>query len=279
MHSIVLSLILAYHFVNVFAFFGAKNIYLNSRQLRLSSDAGYSDEAVFQGTTKKNPSRFDTFKILFSGVIGVDAKDVHMKNGHLVKTFPLAVVGQFNPIHDGEKNKAADTMWVQTEVWDTLAEENKSVLKKGMYICGVGTMHCDKWLDKITGEERKLQKLRIQKFLPKDQLSSLLEIVNNDESADSEPENKNVFEERKPQSFKTMKMSDISLPEGMSGDNEDDEPENEEEIVEIKKMWTKKAPSQQQPATVKAKAVESKAPPKKSKYVSWDELNAKIDRS
>jgi len=154
----------------------------------------------------------------------------------------LAVVGQFNPIYDGEKNKAAETMWVQTEVWDQLAEDNKSILKKGLYICGVGSMHYDKWLDKNTGEERKTLKLRVQKFITKDQLSSLLEIVNKEEI---ESEESKVFEDSKlskpHQSFKTIKMSDISLPEGMSGDNEDD-PENEEEVVELKKMWPKKAP-------------------------------------
>ena len=191
----------------------------------------------------------------------------------------MAVVGQFNPIHDGEKNKAAETMWVQTEVWDQLAEDNKSILKKGLYICGVGSMHYDKWLDKNTGEERKTLKLRVQKFITKDQLSSLLEIVNKEEI---ESEESKVFEDSKlskpHQSFKTIKMSDISLPEGMSGDNEDD-PENEEEVVELKKMWTKKAPEPQQQSTPKAKLEESKISPKKSKYASWDELNAKIDRA
>jgi len=82
----------AFHISNIFAYYGAKKVFFHSKQFGLSSDAGYADDAVFQGTTKnKNPSRIDSFKILFSGIIGVDAKDIHFKNGHLLKSFPVSM--------------------------------------------------------------------------------------------------------------------------------------------------------------------------------------------
>ena len=53
-----------------------------------SANFGMQNDA-FGEKIQKKPSRFDTFKIIFSGCIGVEPKDLFLKNGHHVKSFPV----------------------------------------------------------------------------------------------------------------------------------------------------------------------------------------------
>lgn len=56
-------------------------------------------------------------------------------------------------------------MWLSVEVWDGLAKAHYQELKKGSIIRGVGYIVQNMWIDKLTGEERKMYKLRISKML------------------------------------------------------------------------------------------------------------------
>jgi hypothetical protein len=114
-------------------------------------------------------------------------------------------------------------MWIQAEIWDKLAEESSS-LGKGSFLNGVGTMICDKWIDKNTGEEKKMLKLRILKLLSKEAVNGIVAAIRPEVSNDSEQflgtESTSALEVAKVSAEKLV------LPEGME-DNVTDDVEDE----------------------------------------------------
>ena len=155
------------------------------------------------------PMRYDTMKIFVSGVIGVDLKEAYLSNDHYVVNFPIAIQGHFNPVHDWEKMKAAETMWMQTEVWDQEAKKMSGVYGRGSKICGMGTMVLNKWKDKLSGEERKMFKLRILKIMDPDEFKELARVgeeeeeFGEDEAEEYEQEEEEEEDEEGWQSFPT----------------------------------------------------------------------------
>lgn len=111
------------------------------------------------------PARRDVCQLLITGVVGTDPRENYLKNGHYVLSFSVGVVGHFLPVHDWEKYKPTETMWVQVEVWDDEAQSAKLTISKGATIAGLGCLIHNKWVDKQTGEERKQFKLRLFKFM------------------------------------------------------------------------------------------------------------------
>lgn len=71
-----------------------------------------------------------------------------------------------------------ETMWISTEVWDEMAKSNIDFLRKGGPIAGLGSLISNKWIDKTSGEEKKMLKLRILKFMNPEEMNSIL--VTND---------------------------------------------------------------------------------------------------
>eukprot|EP01041_Mallomonas_annulata_P009726 gene9726-20227_t len=129
------------------------------------------DEPISGNERSTIPKRNDFCRIYISGVIGSDPKEFYLANGHYVISFSLGVVGHFLPIHEGEQYKPTETMWINIELWDNEAKEERDQLLKGTQFCGVGQIIHNKWIDKNTGEERKQFKIRILKCLA---LSDLL---------------------------------------------------------------------------------------------------------
>lgn len=74
-------------------------------------------------------------------------------------------MGHFKAIHEMETYKPTETMWLSAEVWDSVAKAAYANIKKGAVVRGVGYLIHNKWVDKNTGEERKMFKVRITKML------------------------------------------------------------------------------------------------------------------
>ena len=106
----------------------------------------------------------------------------------------LQVTGHFSPIHDWEKLKPAETMWLGVEAWDDLAKSIYVDYSKGSKLAGVGLLLLNKWKDKATGEDRKQFKLRLTKVMLEDELRSLLGEIEDLTSEDT-PWEEEVFEE------------------------------------------------------------------------------------
>lgn len=77
-------------------------------------------------------------RVFISGIVGFDAKEQYLKNGHYVINFSLAVVGHFKAIHDWERYKPTETMWVNAEIWDEEAKSNLMNIRKGTSFGGIG---------------------------------------------------------------------------------------------------------------------------------------------
>ena len=138
------------------------------------------------------PLREDTLKVIISGVVGNDPKEVFLSNGHYILKFPvifnnkyyskvyrfqLVVVGHFTAINDWEKYKPTENTWINTEMWDNLARENLLQVKKGALFSGIGNLIQDKWKDKTTGEEKKGFHFRFTKVITQETLKELLETL------------------------------------------------------------------------------------------------------
>ena len=80
------------------------------------------------------PSRHDVCKIFISGFIGTEPKETYLSNGHYVVNVAIATVGHFQPVHDWEKYKPAESMWLSAEIWDAEAKKSleMGLLKKGL---------------------------------------------------------------------------------------------------------------------------------------------------
>lgn len=88
-------------------------------------------------------------------------------------TIQLAVVGHFKAIHEMEAYKPTETMWLSTEVWDGVAKAAYPNIKKGSVVRGVGHLIHNKWVDKNSGEERKMFKVRMTKLLNSDEFNDI----------------------------------------------------------------------------------------------------------
>ena len=121
------------------------------------------------------PSRTDTCMILLSGIVGTEPKEAYLSNGHYVINFSLAVVGHYTPVHEWERFKPTETMWMNSEIWDDLAKEQIGNIRKGSKFSGIGKLILNKWTDKTSGEERKLYKSRILKIMQQDELDNITE--------------------------------------------------------------------------------------------------------
>jgi single-stranded DNA-binding protein len=64
-------------------------------------------------------------------------------------------------------------MWLSAEMWGDLARSQYSNIKKGHMLHGVGYLILNKWVDKLTGEERKLYKLRVTKAMTHDEFNDV----------------------------------------------------------------------------------------------------------
>lgn len=133
-------------------------------------------------------------------------------------------------------------MWVQAEIWDKLAEESNS-LGKGSFLNGVGTMICDKWIDKNTGEEKKMLKLRILKILSKEALDGIIAAIRPEESNNLEQflETESTSAREVPK----VSLEKLVLPEGMEDnftDDVDDEAFPQQSVASKDKFWRKNPP-------------------------------------
>lgn len=144
---------------------------------RASDREAFEEQNMNQVARSTVPSRSDTCKILISGDIGTEPREAYLKNGHYVLNFALAVVGHFAAVHEWEKFKPTETMWIQVEVWDELAKKNFELLQKGRRVSGIGALIHQKWIDKSTGDERKQFKLRLLKLIPSSELTELMDTV------------------------------------------------------------------------------------------------------
>jgi single-stranded DNA-binding protein len=110
-----------------------------------------------------------------TGVVGTEPKETFLSNGHYVLNFAVATVGHYFPVHEWEKFKPTETMWLSTEIWDDEAKAavEDGSLRKGAKIAGSGTLIFNKWTDKATGEERKMFKFRMLKLMEREELEQL----------------------------------------------------------------------------------------------------------
>jgi len=119
--------------------------------------------------------RRDTCRLLVSGVIGADPKETFLAiDNNFVLNFPLAVVGHFSAIHDWERYKPTETMWLSCEVWNDEARAHQSNMRKGAPLSGLATLIFNRWTDKVTNEERKMIKARFTNILSKEDLADML---------------------------------------------------------------------------------------------------------
>jgi single-stranded DNA-binding protein len=134
-------------------------------------------------------------------------------------------------------------MWVQAEIWDKLAEGSSNSLGKGSFLNGVGTMICDKWIDKNTGEEKKMFKLRILKLLSKEAMNGIVAAMSPEVNNDLEQSIEAMVESaaEAPKEF----AEKLVLPEGME-DNVTDDIDDEEAfpppVPPKQKVWNKSPP-------------------------------------
>ena len=143
--------------------------------LKMHEEGGGVEEGAGGEGRSMVPQRQDMCRIFVSGVIGVDPKEAYLSHGHYVINFPIATVGHFNAQHDWEKYKPAETMWLSSEMWDSVAKQamEAGLLYKGARIYGMGTILLNKWVDKTTGEDRKALKLRILQLLSPEELEDI----------------------------------------------------------------------------------------------------------
>lgn len=62
-------------------------------------------------------------------------------------------------------------MWINVEVWDSVAKDNIQLFRKGATLNGLGTLIFNKWIDKSSGEERKQFKHRLLKVISKEEMA------------------------------------------------------------------------------------------------------------
>ena len=120
------------------------------------------------------PSRYDHCSLILSGICGTEPKESFLSNGNYVVNFALCITGHFAPIHDWEKFKPTEAMWVSCEVWNNEAKEKLPMIRKGQPLGGLGTLIFNKWIDKSTGDEVKQFKARLYKVLSKEELQPFL---------------------------------------------------------------------------------------------------------
>jgi len=146
--------------------------YNNNNNNNFGGDDGQQQPQQRERTTI--PQRQDTCRVLISGVVGADPKETYLANGHYVLNFPLAVTGHFAPIHDWELYKPAETMWLGSELWDEQAKNNQVNIKRGAPLTGVGYLIFNSWKDKVTGEDRKMFKLRLLSINTPEEMADIL---------------------------------------------------------------------------------------------------------
>lgn len=61
-------------------------------------------------------------------------------------------------------------MWINVEVWDATAKDNLKLFRKGSALNGLGTLIFNKWIDKESGEERKMFKYRLLKLMSPEEM-------------------------------------------------------------------------------------------------------------
>ena len=120
------------------------------------------------------PLRKDVCRVFVTGILGQEPKETYLANDHYVINFPLAVVGHFSPIHDWERLRPSETMWIGVEAWDELAKGVSLNYTKGSKLAGVALLLHNKWKDKVTGEDRKQFKLRLTKVMSEEDLREMV---------------------------------------------------------------------------------------------------------
>ena len=156
---------------------------MNSNTRQTNEDDGMMENKEERSTV---PSRTDTCMILLSGIVGTEPKETYLSNGHYVVNFAMAVVGHYTPVHEWERFKPTETMWINSEIWDDLAKEQIGNIRKGSKFSGIGKLIFNKWTDKISGEERKIFKSRILKVMQQDELASITESMELDENGNND---------------------------------------------------------------------------------------------
>jgi single-stranded DNA-binding protein len=82
-------------------------------------------------------------------------------------------VGHYKAVHEWEKFKPSETLWIAAEAFDDLAKSNYERIKKGKAVQGSGYIVQNRWVDKITGEEKKMYKVRFTNFLSPEKFAAL----------------------------------------------------------------------------------------------------------
>ncbi|KAJ1431704.1 hypothetical protein B484DRAFT_448223, partial [Ochromonadaceae sp. CCMP2298] len=158
---------------------------VTTRDVRMQAD-GRGDETNYNQESRSSaPRRYDTCKVLISGVVGMDAKERYMSNGHYVINFSLGVIGHFTAAHDWEKFKPTETMWMPAEMFDDVAKAALLTLRKGSEVHAAGYLIHNKWVDKASGEERKQFRLRVSKLLNVDEFQAVQDIFETVDSSRS----------------------------------------------------------------------------------------------
>lgn len=177
----------------------SRGIYAQRPLYQMSQFSGSEDDSLDEmgGTREKSAFklRHDTCKVFITGVIGADLKENYLSNDHHVVNFPIAVQGHFQPVHDWEKTKNTETMWISAEAWDDEAKKVQAY-SKGSKFAGMGTLLFNKWKDKVTGEERKMFKMRVLKVMSEEEVKGMF----GEEEGDEEPfaEKEAQYEEEEP---------------------------------------------------------------------------------
>ena len=186
--------------------------FLSSAENNMSDRAPPSGQYENREPRSTIPQRKDTCRVFVSGVIGTDPREAFLSNGHYVINFALAVVGHFNPVHEWERYKPTETMWMGAEIWDDMARKHQTMITKGTPISALGYMIHNKWQDKVTGEDRKTFKLRITHILDGEEMQEMLGASGALDMIEESMQSEQKFDEYSPD------MEDQTMNRGGSGE-------------------------------------------------------------
>lgn len=97
------------------------------------------------------------------GWLGGDPERRFIPGGVSVCTFRVAT-NRFSG-RDGDGKREYETDWSSVEVWDRLAEQCNTYLRKGSRVLISGSLRTDTWTDKETGQPRYKTYVRADEVL------------------------------------------------------------------------------------------------------------------
>lgn len=87
----------------------------------------------------------------FVGNLGSDVDTRYFESGKCKSEFSLAI----------SMGKEKPPLWMKCEAWERIAETAANYLRKGSKVAVSGSLEQDSWTDKLTGEKRQRQYLRV----------------------------------------------------------------------------------------------------------------------